>query len=180
LSTRRIKLPARDLTIFALLGALMFLTKFIMQWLPNIHLLGLFIAAFTLCYRVRALIPLYVYILLDGLLSGFSMWWIPYLYIWLPLWVVFMLAGKLALPQKLKIPLYMVLCGLHGLCFGTLYAPAQALMFGLSFKGMLAWIAAGLPFDVIHGASNFVAAALIVPLSNLLIRLDRQGAKNGG
>jgi len=171
LSTRKNSLSVRDVTVFAILGAMMFFSKIIMQWIPNVHLLALFLGAFTLTYRVRALIPLYVYILLDGLFAGFSLWWLPYLYIWLPLWGLFMLAGKLRLPNKIKIPLYMALCGLHGLSFGLLYAPAQALMFGFGFKATMAWVVAGLPFDVIHAASNIAAAALILPLHTLLCQL---------
>ena len=66
---------------------------------------------------------------------------------------------------------YTIVCALHGLLYGTIYAPAQALMFGLSFKGMIAWIAAGLPFDVIHGISNFAVGLLILPLSKVLRKL---------
>ena len=162
----------RDLVVFSALGTTMFLSRILMQWIPNVHFLALFIAAITLTYKVRALIPLYVYIMLDGVFAGFSMWWIPYLYIWLPLWLIFMLAGKIKLPQKIQVPLYMVLCALHGLAFGTLYAPAQALMFGLSFQGMITWIIAGLPFDMIHAAGNFASGALIIPLSSLLSKLE--------
>jgi len=135
--------------------------------------MGLLIAAMTLTYRRRALIPLYSYILLDGVFSGFSMWWIPYLYIWLPLWGGFMLLGKLKpLPRKIQVPLYMVVCALHGLSFGLMYAPAQALMFGFSFQTMIAWIIAGLPFDVVHAIGNFAAGSMIVPLATLLKNLD--------
>lgn len=150
----------------------MFLSKIAMQWLPNVHLLGMFLAAFTLTYRKKALIPLYVYVLLEGMFSGFALWWVPYLYIWLPLWGAFLLAGRLHLPGKVQVPLYMVLCGLHGLLFGVMYAPVQALFFGLSFRGTLAWIAAGFPFDVIHAAGNFLSAVLILPLHKLLVNLE--------
>jgi len=159
-----------------MLGSLMFASQTAMQGLPNVHLLGLFIAAFTLTYRVRALIPIYIYIMLYGAFHGFQIWCLPYLYIWLPLWAMFMLCGKFEgrLSVKWKLPLYMFLCALHGLSFGILYAPAQALMFGLSFKGMKAWIIAGLPFDYIHAASNFAAGILIIPLSDLLKKLEKQ------
>jgi len=53
-----------------------------------------------------------------------------------------------------------------------LYAPAQALLYGLSFKGMIAWIVSGLPFDMIHGVSNFICGLLIVPIIHLLRRLE--------
>jgi energy-coupling factor transport system substrate-specific component len=68
----------------------------------------------------------------------------------------------------------MAVCGLHGLLFGTLYAPAQALMYGLSFKAMLAWIVAGLPYDVTHMIGNICAGALVVPVSTVLLRLERR------
>jgi energy-coupling factor transport system substrate-specific component len=173
---KRIKqrLTIRDITIFAALGAIMYISKLLMLWIPNVHFLGLFIAAATLTYRVRALLPLYVYIMLDGVFYGFSVWWVPSLYTWLPLWLVFMLAGKLRLPKKVKVPLYMVLCALHGLSYGTLYAPMHALMFGLNFHAMLAWIAAGLWFDIAHAVGNFAAASLIFPLSALLRKFDAQ------
>ncbi|MCL1883559.1 MAG: hypothetical protein FWF81_07405 [Defluviitaleaceae bacterium] len=160
----------RDITIFAMLGAIMFLSMFLMQLFPSVHVLGLLIASITLTYRRRALIPIYTFVLLVGISWGFSLWWIPYLYIWLPLWLMFMAAGKFNI--KTKAPLYMVLCALHGLSFGTLYAPAHALFFGLSFQATLAWIAAGLPFDIAHAISNFFAASLIVPLTALLKKLD--------
>ena len=172
LSTRKVRLSTRDITVFASITAMLFLSRVGLQWLPGIHPMGLLIAATTLTYRRRALIPLYSYIMLDGAFSGFSMWWMPYLYIWLPLWGMFMLLGKVELPQKIKAPLYMVACGLHGLSFGLLYAPAQALMFGLGLHGMIAWIIAGIPFDIAHGVGNFAFGSLIVPLFLLLKRLD--------
>jgi len=168
--SRRIK----ELTIFAMLGAIMFVSQIAMQWIPNVHFLGLFTASFTLTYRVRALIPIYVYVFLFGAFYGFSFWWLPYLYIWLPLWGMFMLAGKFDLPVKVKVPLYMILCALHGLMFGALYAPFQALFFGLTFEGMIAWIISGIPFDVAHGIGNLAAGTLIVPLHQLLRRLSKE------
>lgn len=155
-----------------MLSTILFLSRFGLQWIPGVHPMALIIAAMTLVYRRRALVPLYSYILLDGVLHGFSMWWMPYLYIWLPLWGAFMLLGKLELSRKIQTPLYMVVCALHGLSFGLLYAPAQALMFGFSFRVTIAWIIAGLPFDIIHAISNFAVGSMIIPLSALLKNLD--------
>ena len=119
---------------------------------------------YTLVYRWKALYPIYTYVLLNGLFAGFSAWWLPYLYIWTVLWGVTMLLPR-HMPKKAAVPVYMLVCGLHGLAFGTLYAPAQALMFGLNFKGMVAWIIAGLPWDLVHGLGNLAAGVLIVPLT---------------
>ena len=166
------KLTIREMAIFSMLGALMFASKMVMEWAPNIHLLGVFTIAFTVVYRAKALYPIYIYVLLNGLFGGFGIWWIPYLYIWAVLWGITMLLPR-KMPKPVAVVVYSVVNALHGYGFGILYAPAQALLFGLSFKGMLAWIAAGLPFDAIHGTSNFICGFLIVPIVLVLQKLEQ-------
>lgn len=166
------KLKTRELAIFAMLGAIMYLSKIIMEWIPNVHLLGTLVMAYTLVYRRKALYPIYVYVFLNGALAGFNAWWIPYLYVWTVLWGMTMLLPK-HMPSKVAPIIYMIVCALHGFGFGILYAPAQALMFGLSFEATLAWIASGFPFDVIHGISNFFCGMLIVPITSVLKMLER-------
>lgn len=145
----------------------MYASKVIMEILPNVHLLGVFVVAITVAYRKKALYPIYIYVFLNGLFSGFSMWWIPYLYIWTLLWGAVMLLPK-NIPTKARPIIYMSVCALHGFLFGTLYAPAQAIMFGLDFKATVAWIAAGLPWDFVHGVSNFICGILICPIISVL------------
>jgi len=60
--------------------------------------------------------------------------------------------------------------------FGILYSPAQAIMFGLSFEATIAWIIAGLPWDFVHGVSNFFCGILIVPIVVVLRKFDRKMA----
>ena len=162
----------REMCIFAMLGAVMFASKILMEALPNIHLLGMLTVTYTVVYRRRALIPIYVYVFLNGLFSGFNLWWLPYTYIWTLLWGIIMLLPK-NMPRKIKIISYSAVCALHGFAFGTLYAPAQALMFSMSFEQTLAWIIAGLPYDLIHGISNLGLGLLVLPLSELLEKLSR-------
>ena len=159
------------MAVFAMLGTLMFLSKILMEVLPNIHLLGMFTMIFTIVYRKKALIPLYIYVLINGLYGGFTMWWVPYLYVWTILWGITMLLPK-NMPKKIACIVYPVVCGLHGIAFGALYAPAQALMFGFDFKQTIAWIIAGLPFDALHGVGNLLAGMLILPLSELLKKIQ--------
>ncbi len=161
------KLTIKEIVVFGMLGAVMYASKFIMEMLPNIHLLGVFITAFTIVYRKKALYPIYVFVILDGIFSGFATWWLPYLYVWAILWAAVM-ALPVNMPKKARPFIYMSVCAAHGFLFGVLYAPAQAVLYGLSFKGMLAWIAAGLPFDLIHGISNFFCGLLILPIAEVL------------
>lgn len=166
------KLKIKEIAVFGVLSAMMFASKMLMEVLPNIHLLGTFIIATTVVYRSRALYPIYGYVFLNGLISGFPMWWVPYLYVWTVLWGFAMLIPKKT-PSKFKPIVYMAVCALHGFLFGILYAPAQAIMFGLDFKGMLTWIIVGMPFDVIHGISNFFCAILVVPIVKALKMADK-------
>lgn len=166
------RLNVKETAVFALLGALMYASKIIMEILPNVHLLGVFVVAITVVYRKKALYPIYIYVFINGLFSGFAMWWIPYLYIWTLLWAAVMLLPK-NIPLKAQPIVYMTVCALHGFLFGTLYAPAQAVLFGLDFKGMIAWIAAGLPWDFIHGVSNFICGMLICPIIAVLKHSER-------
>lgn len=166
------KLKTRELAIFAMLGAIMYVSKVIMEWIPNVHLIGMLTMAYTLVYRRKALYPIYVFVFLCGALGGFNAWWIPYLYVWMVLWGVTMLLPK-NMPKRIAPIVYMVVCALHGICFGILYAPAQALMFGLSFEATLAWIASGFYFDMIHGVGNFFCGMLIIPVASVLKYLER-------
>lgn len=166
------KLTTREVVVFAMLGAVMYASKIIMELAPNIHLLGVFTIAYTVVYRKKALYPIYTYVILNGMLCGFATWWIPYLYIWTVLWGAVMLLPK-NMPKKLQPAVYMSVCAAHGFLFGTLYAPLQALLYGLNLKGMIAWIAAGLPWDLMHGVSNFFCGILIVPVISALRLAER-------
>lgn len=167
------KLTLRELVTFSMLGTLMTISKFLTEFLPNVHLLGVLVITYTVVYRAKALYPLYIFVFLTGLIYGFPLWWIPYLYLWTVLWGATMLLPK-TMPQKLCPIVYMVLCSLHGLLYGTLYAPAQALLFGLNWQEMVTWIVAGLPWDMIHGVSNLFAGILIYPLVLLLRKIERR------
>ena len=80
------------------------------------------------------------------------------------------------MPKWLAPVVYCAVCAAHGFLYGTLYAPVQALLFGLSFKGMIAWIVAGIPFDITHGISNFFCGILISPCVSAL-RLGQKATK---
>ncbi|MBO4413826.1 MAG: hypothetical protein J5830_03890 [Clostridia bacterium] len=166
------KLTVKEIVLFAIFGSMMFASKQI-EVIPNFHPLAMFIATFTLVYGVKALIPTYVFVFLEGLYSGFGVWWVPYLYIWAPVCL-----AVLALPRKMKkataVALVSVICGLHGLLYGTLYAPYQCAVFlGGNLKLMFLWILSGLPYDAMHMVGDLIMSSLAVPLSGVICRIDR-------
>ena len=168
---RRLHRALVHMVIFAMFGAMMFCSTLIMEGLPNIHPLAMFIIVLTVVYRGKALIPLYIYVILSGLRWGFGLAWVPYIYIWLPLWGVIMLLPR-SLPDKWRAVIYPAAAILHGILFGVLYAPAQALLFGLDFKETLTWVAMGFGFDIAHAVGNGVVGLLALPMSRLLMKLE--------
>ncbi len=169
------KTTAKEVAIFGMLGAMMYVSKWLMEPLPNIHLLGVFTIAVTVVYRKKALYPIYIYVLLCGLFSGFATWWIPHMYLWAVLWGATMLLPR-KIPEKVEPLVYMGLCALHGFLYGILYTPAQALLFGMNFKTTVAWIITGLPWDALHGVSNFIGGMLILPIIAILKRAEKYAA----
>lgn len=167
-------LRIREIAVFAMLGAVMFVSKVIMEGLPNIHLLGTLVVAFTLTYRAKALFPIYMYVFANGLWEGFSLFgWLPEIYLWLILWGAVMLLPK-NMPRRIAPIIYMIISGLHGLLFGVLYAPVYAIFTKIGWDRVWLWVMAGLPFDLLHGIGNLILGILIVPLTNLLRRLDKK------
>ena len=159
--------------MFSMLGTIMFLSKLIMEFLPNIHLVGTLIVVYTLVYRTKALIPIYVYVFLVGVYAGFNWWWMPYVYIWTILWGAVMLLPK-KMPHRVGLFVYPAVACLHGLLYGVLYAPAQASMFKLNLEKTLLWISAGFTFDLLHAAGNLALGFLVFPLTKLLTKLSKQ------
>lgn len=163
-----------DLAIFAMFGALMFISKQVMEFLPNFHAITMLIAVLTLEYRARALIPLYVFVFLQGAYSGFQLWWYPYLYIWAVAWALFML-----IPKKSSLKVKGILCAIfsaiHGILYGVLYAPFQVIaFFNSDFSKMLPWILVGLPWDAIQMCGNIIMSILVIPLYKVLHKLEAE------
>ncbi len=171
--TPRKSADIRELAVFAMLGTIMFCSKIIMEVLPNIHLLGMLTMTYTVVFRRKALIPIYIYVGLNGLYAGFSMWWVPYLYIWTILWAVTMLLPR-NMSKRWACVVYPAVCALHGIAFGILYAPAQAFMFKMSLQQTAAWIISGLPWDLLHSVGNFFVGMLILPMCELLKKLTNK------
>ena len=168
------KLKLKDVVLLSLMVALMCVGDFAMEWLPNIHFVGVFIVVTTVVYRKYAIFSVFVYWMVSGFVEGISLWWIPKIYVWSLLWLGVMLIPK-HFSEKLKNILYVWVCALHGfLSFGVFYAPAQALIMGLDFKATIAWIITGLPFDITQCIGNLVLGSLLIyPMTKIIKQTDK-------
>lgn len=156
----------RDLIALALLAAIAFACKIALSALPNIHLTAVILLLCVIMFGWRAVYAAAVYILLEGLVYGFGIWWIGYLICW-PVLV----ALGLAVRKANSFVLYAVVGAISGFTFGALCAVPYIVLSGWRFA--FAWWLAGIPYDLIHGVSNFVLCLLLLkPLSKLLQKVN--------
>lgn len=167
------KLPSRptkssrsvlNLAVLALCGGLMFGIQVAMQALPNIELVSLLVILFTLKFGLKSLSSIYVFVLLEGLLFGFHIWFFSYLYVWT------LLAFAVWLLRDMRTPLgWAVLSGIFGLLFGALCSLPY--FYGGAALALSYWIS-GIPFDLIHCVSNFIICLVLwKPLHETLKKL---------
>ncbi len=149
--------------MLAFFAALIFSVKTALASIPNVNLNALLIILATVYFGWRALYTVGVYILLEGLFFGFSLWWFSYLYIW-PLLVVLVMIFR----RNRSPLLWAVLAGVYGLLFGPLmYIGYFAIVGG--WRGYIAMWIAGIPYDLIHAVSNFLTVlVLFKPLSRIM------------
>jgi energy-coupling factor transport system substrate-specific component len=157
-----------ELTILALLGALLFGAKMAMAALPNIEPVSLLILVYTAVFGRKALYPIYIYVLLELMVWGLGLWNLNYLYVWLVLYLLGRLFRRMDSPWG-----WAILSGGYGLAFGLLCTPVYLVTGGWAYG--LSWWVSGIPFDVAHCAGNFALALVLYrPLTKGLGRLKRQ------
>jgi len=156
------KLTLREIALFGILGALTFGAKVAMSFLPNIEPVSLLVMVYAVVFGRKALYPIYLYVALEILFYGIQLWNINYLYVW----AILVLASWLL--RKSEQPLAWALLGaVFGLLFGLLCAPVYLFTGGLGFA--VSWWIAGIPYDALHCAGNFVMVlVLFMPLKKLI------------
>ena len=156
------------MVLCALLAAVMTVLQVAMAALPNIEPVSLLTLAYALVFGRQVFYIVATFALLEGLVFGFHLWWVSYLYIW-PLWA----AAVLLLKRGGERPalFWAVVSGAFGLSFGALCAlPYLA---GGPWAAFSYWVA-GIPFDLLHcGGNFFLTLALVKPLCLLLSRMEQ-------
>lgn len=166
---------AQDVATASLMIAVIEVCKLVMQSLPNIELTTFLLILFTLRFGRLTLYTIPAFILIEGLIYGFGLWWVMYLYAWPLLAIV-----TRAFSRADSAFFWAMVSGAFGLLFGLLCAIPY---FFIGFAGggamqgltqMFAWWVAGIPFDLIHGVSNFVIMLVLYrPVSDLLRRMPQ-------
>ena len=168
------KITVFDIALVALMVAVIEVFKFAMVGLPNIELTSFWLILFSKNFGKKVYFVVPVFVLIEGVIFGFNLWWISYLYTW-PLLV---LVTRILRENDSKI-IWACISAVFGLCFGALCAVPYIFTgtdirsgFTLAFN----WWVAGIPWDIAHCIGNFVLMMLLYkPLSEIMLKLQKHG-----
>lgn len=168
------KTTAFDIALVALMVAVIEVFKFAMMGLPNIELTSFWLVLFSKNFGKKVYFVVPVFVLIEGIIFGFNLWWISYLYVWPLLILVTRLMHK-----NDSALIWASVSAVFGLAFGALCAipygfTGTDLQSGLTIA--FNWWVAGIPWDIAHCVGNFVLMMLLYkPLSDVMLKLQKYG-----
>jgi energy-coupling factor transport system substrate-specific component len=143
------KLTTREITIMGFMLALLEVSVHALAAIPNVEPVTLLIILYTIYFGRRVYYIIAGYLFLELSFYGFGLWWVSYLYVW-PL--LALLTNRIR-SCKSVWP-FAILAALFGLFFGALCSLVYVVTSGPA--AAFAWWIAGIPYDLIHCAGNFV------------------------
>lgn len=157
---------AKDIAIAGIMTALLTAGKMVLSFIPNIEIVSFMIIMFSVHFGRKTLISVFAFVLIEGLIYGFGIWWIGYVYIWPLLCLI-----SCAVRKNASRFLLTIISTIFGLFFGFLSSFPYIFM-GTANPGIgyaLTWWIAGIPYDLIHCFGNLaVMLCLYVPVSRVL------------
>lgn len=166
MKSKKVKLTVQELTLIGMMIAIIEVCKFFMMNIPNIELTTFWIIMFTLYFGNRILYVIPAFILIEGVMFGFGMWWIMYLYLWPLLALVTWCFRK-----NDTILIWSIISGIFGLLFGFFGAFPYIITSGI--YGAFSWWIAGIPWDITHCIGNFVLMMILYhPVRNVMKKVN--------
>ena len=72
-------MKTREIVTMGILSAILLAAQVSLGFLPNIELVTLLLIVYTLVLKKKVFFVIYVFVLLEGMIYGFGLWWINYL-----------------------------------------------------------------------------------------------------
>lgn len=164
-------LKIKDIVLIGMMSAILITVQVSLNFLPNIELTTLLIILFTLLFGKKALFIIYIFTLVEGLIYGFHIWWLNYLYIWTILFIIVRLLRK-----NDTAFFWAVISGIYGFSFGALCSIPYLFIGGI--KSATAYWVSGIPFDLIHGIANFLLMLILFhPINYILKKISHRPEK---
>lgn len=157
-------LNTKEIALMGILSALLIIGQVALGFLPNIEVVTLLVIAYTLVFGKKVFFIIYIFVLVEGLIYGFGLWWINYLYVW-----SVQAAVTLFFRKQKSVLFWSILSGFFGITFGALCAlPYFAI--GGPQAAFAYWIS-GLAYDISHCIGNVVVClVLFKPVLSILKR----------
>lgn len=174
------KIKVQDIALVGVMVAVIEVCKAAMAFLPNIELTSFWMILFTLFFGWRIWLAVPVFILIEGALYGFGLWWVMYLYAW-PLLALMTWLFR----RQESVWFWSILSAFFGLSFGFLCAIPYVVIGAAGGGGIMGgltagftWWVAGIPWDITHCVGNFVLMlALYRPVKAAMHRINGFVAK---
>lgn len=151
-----------DIALIGMMTAVIEVSKLALSAVPNVELVTFWIIMFTLFFGPKVIYSILVFILIEMCIYGVHVWVIMYLYIWPTLAILVQLVKK-----RDSIWLFAILSGFYGLLFGA-YCSLPYIVIGAVDGGIKSgfimafnWWVAGIPYDILHGISNFIVMLML-------------------
>lgn len=171
-SVQNNKLSVKDIAVMGVMVATMTSFKYAMSLLPNIEPVSLLIILYTLFLGPKVIFAIIVFVFVEGLIYGFGLWWVCYLYIWPLLAILTHFIGKRVTNIKSRVWVFTILSALFGLFFGALCSIPYFFTGGITFG--FNYFIAGIPYDLLHCVGNFcICLALFYPLHTTLNKISK-------
>lgn len=151
-----------QIVTIGVLSAILLVGQLGLAFLPNIEIVSTLIILYTQIYKKQVFSIILIFVLLEGIIFGFGIWWISYLYIWNILALIVLIFQKID-----SAVLWAVISGIFGLLFGALCAIPYLISGGPG--AAFAYWSAGIPYDILHCCGNFALTLILYkPLLQLL------------
>lgn len=157
MSNTKRKIKAIDIAMIGMMIAVLEVLKIALMHIPNVEVVTFLIIIFTIYFGRKMFYVIPAFVLIEGIIFGFGIWWVMYIYIW-PL-----IAITAWIFRKNESPFFWaIVSGLYGLLYGF-FCSIPYFVIGAVDGGMaggissaITWWIAGIPYDLIHGVSNFI------------------------
>lgn len=149
-------MKAKDITLIALLSASLTVGKLVLSFVPNVEIITFLLITYTLIFGIRkSLLITMIFVTTEIMIYGFGTWLLGYYIIWPSLVIATHLLSKLFKNEYQ----WATLSGIYGLFFGLFFSAFESIFYGIGY-GIAYWIR-GIPFDIIHGTSNFIVMLVL-------------------
>lgn len=166
-------LSIRDIALIGAMVAVIEVCKMVMAPLPNIELTSFWVIQFTLFFGWKMVFVIPVFILIEGCVYGFGLWWMMYLYAW-PLLALFAYINR----KKETLLFWSLTSAIFGLLFGAMCAIPYFFIgwvdggIAAGLRTAFTWWVAGIPWDITHAIGNLaLMLVLFRPMRRIMEKI---------